>query len=214
MLKLYGRKDSSNVQAVRWCLEELGLEYSREDRGHRFGGLDTAEYRAMNPHGKVPVLVHDDHPALFESGAILRYLANVFGPESFWPKDPMARAQIDKWAEWAKISLALSFTHPIFWKRVRTAPSKQNPTEIANAVREFESQLAVADDQLATRPFLANTDFTLADIQLGHILYRYYDMVIERAALPNVRAYYNRLTERAAYREAVMVSYAALAVGD
>ena len=74
MRRLLGRANSSNVMKVIWLLEELGLPYQREDVGGAFGGTDTAEYRAMNPNGIVPTLV-DDGFVLWESNAILRYLA-------------------------------------------------------------------------------------------------------------------------------------------
>ena len=64
MLTVWGRKTSSNVQAVMWCIGELGLEYKRHDIGHRFGGNDSEEFLALNPNGTVPVLQDGDHPAL------------------------------------------------------------------------------------------------------------------------------------------------------
>ncbi len=78
---------------------------------------------------------------------------------------------------------------------------------IADAVRSLEEKLAIADSRLAAHAFLAGNDFTLADIQFGHALFRYYDIEIERAHLPNLQAYYRRLTERPAFRTHVMVSY-------
>lgn len=214
MLTVFGRKTSSNVQALLWCLDELQLKYTRLDYGHKFGGVDTAEFRQMNPHGLVPVLVHDAHPAIFETGAILRYVAAIFAKSPFWPADPIARAQVDKWAEWAKISVALKFTGPVFWARVRTKPSLQNSKTLKSAVTLLEQQLATADRELATRAFLAGPEFTLADIQMGHVLYRYYDIDITRADLPNLRAYYDRLTQRPAYRAHVMTSYEDLRVTE
>ena len=76
MLTVYGRADSSNVQAVMWCIAELGLPHERYNIGHRFGGTNTPEFIAMNPSGMVPVLVDGEGFALWESSAILRYLAN------------------------------------------------------------------------------------------------------------------------------------------
>ncbi len=67
--------------------------------------------------------------------------------------------------------------------------------------------LRIADDRLSDRPYLAGDALTVADIVLGHVLFRYHDMDIERPDLPNVAAYYRRLTERPAYRDHVMVSY-------
>lgn len=213
-LTVWGRRTSSNVQALMWCIGELGLSFERHDIGHVHGGNDTPEFLAMNPNGLVPVLRDGDGPPLWETGAILRYLASRYGQDSFWPADLRARADIDKWAEWAKINATLSFTGPIFWRVVRTAPAKQDPAAIAAAITRFDGVLAIAEAQLAANPFLAGDDFTLADIQFGHILYRYYDIDIDRPSRPQVERYYRALTERPAYREHVMVSYAPLRVTD
>lgn len=207
MLKVLGRQTSSNVQALTWCLQELGQEYEREDRGHIHGGLDTAEFRGLNPHGRIPVLLHDDHPPLWETGAILRYLADRFANDEFWPKDPVRRAGVDKWAEWAKNAIALNFTAPVFWPVVRTAPCQRVWGDIRAAVQEFESQLASAEARLSDCDFLAGPVFTLADIQFGHVLYRYFEIEIEREDFPQVRAYYDRLCLRAPYQTTVMVPY-------
>ncbi len=207
MLTLYGRATSSNVQAVMWALAELGLDYERIDRGETFGGLDTAEFRAMNPHGRIPVLRDGDGPAIFESGAILRYLGARYGAAPFWPGDPAERAQVDMWAEWAKIEVADRFTGPVFWRVVRTPEARHDKPAIRAAVDRLERELATADAVLATRPYLAGDALSLADIPLGHVLYRYFDIDIARRDLPDLAAYYRRLTERAAYRETVMVSY-------
>lgn len=212
MLTIWGRKSSSNVQALMWCVGELGLPYRRHDIGHRHGGNDTPEFLALNPNGTVPVLRDGDDEPLWETGAILRYLAARYAPDSFWPGDLRRRAQIDKWAEWAKINIALGFTAPIFWRVVRTAPEHRDPAAIAAAVAALAKKLDIAEARLSARNFLAGSDFTLADIQFGHLLYRYYDIAIDRPDHPALRRYYDRLTERAAFREHVMVSYEELRV--
>jgi glutathione S-transferase len=56
MLKIWGRKNSSNVRKPLWAAEELGLAYEAIDAGGAFGVVDTPEYRAMNPNGRVPVI--------------------------------------------------------------------------------------------------------------------------------------------------------------
>lgn len=124
MLTVWGRETSSNVQALMWCVGELGLPYRRHDVGHQFGRNDAAEFLAMNPHGLVPVARDGDGEALWESGAILRYLAARYGLGAFWPEDATARAHADKWAERAKIEVTRRFTVPIFWRVTRVPPSK------------------------------------------------------------------------------------------
>ena len=106
MLKIWGRKSSSNVQALMWCVGELNLGYERSDAGFTYGLVETPEYLAMNPNGTVPTLQDGDHPPLWETGAILRYLADSYGSDDFWPADPVARAGVDKWAEWSKLNVA------------------------------------------------------------------------------------------------------------
>ena len=102
MLTVWGRKTSSNVQALMWCIGELGLPFRRFDIGHKYGGNDTAEFLAMNPNGTVPVLKDEDGEPLWESGAILRYLAARYGDDAFWPRDIIRRAQVDKWSGMGK----------------------------------------------------------------------------------------------------------------
>ncbi len=212
MLTIWGRKTSSNVQAAMWCVAELGLDHRRHDVGHTFGGNDAPTFLAMNPNGLIPVLRDGDGEPIWETGAILRYLAARHGEDSFWPRDPAARAQIDKWAEWAKLNVAMNFSGGVFWPVVRTAAKDRNEAALAAALRTLSRFLDVAEKQLTVDGFLCGDTFTLADIQFGHILYRYFDVAIPRAEHPKVRRYYDQLCQRPAYREHVMVSYDELRV--
>ena len=71
----------------------------------------------------------------------------------------------------------------------------------------LEKTLRIADARLADQAFLVGDDFTLADIQFGHVLFRYFDVDIDRADMPGLAGYYERLCARPAFREHVMVSY-------
>ena len=112
MLRVYGRATSSNVQAAMWLIGELGLTVERLDYGHAHGGLETPAFRALNPNGKIPVLVDGDWPPVWETGAVLRYLAAAYGGPEWWPPAPADRIEIDKWAEWAKVNVCIGFTGP------------------------------------------------------------------------------------------------------
>jgi len=214
MLTIWGRKTSSNVQALMWCVGELGLPYERHDVGHRYGGNDTPEFLAMNPNGTVPVLRDDDSEPLWETGAILRYLAARYAKPPFWPIDGLARAQVDKWAEWSKINVTLNFTAPIFWKVVRTAPSQRDTAAVNQAIAKLDKFFDIAETQLSRNAYLAGSDFTLADIQFGHVLYRYFDIPIPRQERPALRRYFDTLAARPSFREHVMISYEELRVLD
>jgi glutathione S-transferase len=213
MLTVWGRRDSSNVQAVMWLIGELGLAHERHDVGHRFGGLDAPDFAALNPSRLIPVLRDGEGEPIWESAAILRYLAASYARDGFWPADPAARAQIDKWAEWGKVNFAAAFS-PVFWALVRTPPSRQDLAAVARAMTAVADWLAIAEAQLSRNAHLAGEAFTLADVPFGTLLYRYYSLEIERPELPALRRYFDALQARPAYREHVMVSYEALRAVD
>ncbi len=190
-----------------WCVGELGLPFDRIDAGFIYGGVDTPEYAAMNPNGTVPTLQDGTNPPIWETGAILRYLANTYAPEEFWPTEPIARAEVDKWAEWSKLNIASMFTVPVFWRVVRTPPSMRDAIAIADALGRLDRFLKVADAKLSESRYLAGDCFTLADIQFGHCLYRYFDIDVDRRMNPNVQRYYEALSQRPAFQEHVMISY-------
>lgn len=194
-----------------WCVAELNLDVERIDAGFTYGLTNTADYLAMNPNGKVPTLCDGRNPPIWESGAILRYLANVYtedAVDSFWPSDPVSKARVDMWAEWSKLNVAVEFTAPVFWRAVRTPKARRDQTALNAAVVHLEQNMRIADRQLAEFDYLAGNHFTLADIQFGHVLYRYYDIDIDRAAdLENIARYYRALEQRQHYRDHVMVSY-------
>ncbi len=214
MLTVWGRRTSSNVQALMWGIGEVGLAYRRIEAGHIHGVTDTPAFRAMNPNGTVPVLRDGDGDPIWETGAILRYLAGRYAAPPFWPAKGAGRARVDQWAEWAKINITLGFTELVFWRVVRTAPSRRDPAAIAAALAKLDPFLDIAEAQLARGAFLAGDDFTLADIQFGHVLFRYFDIAIARRDRPALRRYYDALATRPAYREHVMVSYEELRVLD
>lgn len=207
MLKVWGRKTSSNVQAVMWCIAELELPYERYDIGHKYGGNDTPEFLAMNPNGLVPVLRDNNGPALFEAGAILRYLANRYAEGPFWPQALEARTLVDMWAEWVKVSVISTFTKPIFWPLIRQSDAERDTAALAVATDNLTRLLKIAEARLSQHHWLVGDDFTLADVQLGSLLYRYYSLDFKRAELPALRRYYDRLTQRSAYQQHVMVSF-------
>ena len=99
MLKVWGRVNSINVQKVLWALEELQVAYERVDAGMAFGVVNEAFYKTMNPNARVPT-IEDDGFVLWESNAIVRYLAAKHGAGTLWPTDLKQRADSDRWMDW------------------------------------------------------------------------------------------------------------------
>jgi glutathione S-transferase len=160
----------------------------------------------MNPNGKVPV-IEDGKVAIWESHAILRYLAATYGADRFWPVDPSARALVDSWMDWAQTALQPAFLGGVFWGFYRTPPEQRDPAAVAEALERTHRCLALVEAQVAERAFMAGEVLSLADIAIGTLLYRYFELEIDRPALPRLEAWYDRLRARPAYREHVMVSF-------
>ena len=200
MRQLLGRANSSNVMKVVWLLEEMGLPYERQDVGGAFGGTDTPEYRALNPNGVVPTLVEDEF-VLWESNAILRYLAAAHEAGSpFWPGDLHARANVDRWMDWLQTTLGPQMT-PVFWGLVRTAPERRDWPAINKAAAHLRELYGMLDHVLAETDFIGGSSLTLCDISIGVHVHRWFSFEgIDRLDQPHLRAWYDRLLARPAYR--------------
>lgn len=203
MLKVYGRSNSVNVQKVMWIIGELGLEHERIDAGGQFGKNSEDWYLKMNPMGRVPVL-DDDGYVLWESHTIVRYLAAKYGKDDIYPADLQVRGIADRWMDW-KLGFLQSPMTPLFWNLVRTPPEKQDHAVIKSTQAEAEGMFRVLDAHLQGRDYIAADHLTIGDIPAGAMTYRWYGLDIERPDLPNLRAWYERLTQRPAYRDYVML---------
>lgn len=209
MLKVWGRRSSFNVQKVLWLVGELGLAHEHVPAGGSFGGLDAPSFRAMNPHGRVPVIA-DGELVVWESHAILRYLAARYDTGGFWRVEPSERARIDGWMDWSQTALQPDFLVGVFWGYYRTPEPQRNWAIIRDKIARCAQHFELLDNILGHRPFLRGNSLTLADIPAGTSLYRYFELEIDRPTVPNVEAWYRRLQERPAYREHVMVPFSEL----
>jgi glutathione S-transferase len=209
MLEIWGRRSSANVQKVLWLVGELDLPHAHVPAGGDFGRLDDLEFRALNPHGKVPV-IRDGPVVVWESHAILRYLAATHGADRFWPAEPAVRAPVDAWMDWAQTALQPAFLGGVFWGFYRTPPAQRDATAIAAALDRTHRLLGLVEAQLVGRPFVAGETLSLADMAIGTHLYRYFELEIDRPPMPRLEAWYDRLRARPAYRQHVMVPFAEL----
>ena len=203
MLRIWGRNNSINVQKVMWAVGELGLAHERIDVGGAFGGLDTPEYRALNPNRRVPT-VDDDGTVIWESNACVRYLAARYGAGELWAVDPAERARADRWMDWQGCTLH-SDMFIVFWGLIRTPQEQRDLAAIEAATERLGGLWRILDEHLAERDFVAGERFTMGDIPVGAACYRYLELPIERPRLPSLAAWYGRLQERAPFREHVMI---------
>ncbi|MEA9566024.1 MULTISPECIES: glutathione S-transferase [Xanthomonas] len=202
-ITLWGRRNSSNVRKVLWCAEEAGVAYTSIEVGGAFGGNDTPAYRALNPNGVVPTL-QDGELVVWESNAIVRYLAAQYAP-ALYPSSPAERAVGDRWMDWTTSTFASVF-RDLFWGVLRTPEAERDAARIASALAQSGELLARADAALAQQPYLSGERFAMGDIPLGSFIYAWFEMPIERPALPHLHAWYQRLRTRPAYQRGVMTA--------
>ncbi|MEO9189410.1 MAG: glutathione S-transferase family protein [Acetobacteraceae bacterium] len=192
---LWGRSTSSNVMKVVWLLEEMKLSYERVDVGGSFGKTDTAEYRAMNPTGLVPTLQEDDF-TLWESNAILRYLG---AGSAFFPQEAHARANIDRWMDAQQTTMNRP-QGTLFLSLIRTSPEKRDPAVISAAIKESAAAWGLIGAELGKHPYICGDALSLADICWGVHVHRWLNMSFDRPEVANLKAWYDRLLARPAYK--------------
>ncbi len=210
MLKLWGRANSSNVKKVLWACAEMGLPLERIDAGREFGLVDTPAFRVMNPMGLVPVI--EDHGfILWESNAILRYLAARYGQDPFYPTDLQVRASADRWMEWQSTTMSPTIG-PVFRNLIRKPEQEWDRAQLAQLTRRCTELWAIVDRELAQSPWLAGEHFTIGDIPLGILVNTWVQLPLERIgcqderkALPHLERWFNALQARPAYRSIVQI---------
>ena len=205
MLTIWGRRNSINVQKAMWAVGEVGVPHERIDAGGEFGGLDTPEFAALNPNRRVPVL-RDGDTVVWESNAIIRYLAAKYGAGTLWNPDPGARAQADIWMAWTQTMAHREFID-LFWGFVRTPPEQRDMAAMHAANERLAEHLELLDRHLGGQPYLAGETFTMGDIPAGALLYRYFAMELDHPSLPHLMSWYARLGERPAYQAHVAIPF-------
>ena len=208
MLTIWGRRSAFNVQKALWLIGELGLDHRHIDAGGAFGGLDTPEFRAMNPHGRIPVIDDDGH-IVWESGTIIRYLSARYGGDAFWPADAARRSMAERWMDWSLATLQRGFMD-LFWSFYRMPAAQRDQNAIARLVAAWARHYRLLDAELSHREYLAGAEFSIADIPAGTTLYRYFNIDVERPDIPKVESWYQRLSQRPAYREHVTIEFSEL----
>ncbi|MCA9661644.1 MAG: glutathione S-transferase family protein [Myxococcales bacterium] len=182
----------------RWLLEELGVAYTPVPVGIFSGDARKPAYLATNPTGKVPFLV-DGEVAIFESGAILIYLADKYGAGEVAPaQDDPARGEYLQWLFFAQTTIEGPATR-LFANRTFLRERPSAGERAAEAEAELIAKAPIVAPVLESRTYLLGDRFTAADVMLGSALY----WVAGGGALdklPTLAAYYGRLAARPAFQ--------------
>jgi glutathione S-transferase len=198
MLRVLGRKNSSNVQKVMWAIGELKLAHERVDVGGPFGGTKEPAYLAKNPNGLVPTL-EDGEVTLWESNSIVRYLAARYGAGTLEPAELKHRALASQWMDWQLSVLGPAIT-PVFWGLVRTPKEERDEAAIDAAAAKTTEAIKLLNLRLGSSAFVAGNFFSMGDIPVGVMAFRYRELVRSRPNLPNFERWYGALENREPFR--------------
>ena len=204
-LTLYGRGTSDNVQKTLWALGETGQPFEHVPLGGSHGGLDDPDFVAMNLHRRVPTL-RDGDTVVWESDAIVRYVAAKYSPGNLWPVEVSERSRADQWMAWTLAHL-YDDSNLLFWLTVRTPVPDQDPARIDRVHRRLSARYQALDEHLSANEYVTGGRLTMGDIPPGATLYRYFHLPVERESFPHLERWYALLCARPAYRRYVMVSF-------
>ena len=214
MLKVWGRPTSTNTQRVLWTLVEAEVPYelilasgTTGAKGYiwqgqaPFGIVDTAAYRSMNPNGTIPTISDGDF-TLWESNAIVAYLARRHAPEKLFGSNEQTFARALQWMSWANYKLDPP-THALIMHLERLPADQRRPETVEASRKDVIRALELMEAHLERSQYFAGAAFSIGDIPLGISIQRFLHFQLERPLMPRVERWLGRLIERDGFRKHV-----------
>jgi glutathione S-transferase len=203
-LRIYGIARTRAFRAL-WMAMELGIDYEHDPVEIGDAGARTPEFLAINPNGRLPVIV-DDGFVLFESLAITMYLAKKHAPGRLYPATIEEEARLWQWTSWALTEVDRGVN---IWSlhAVRLPPEERDATRRDEALKVIAAPFRVLDAAVSAQPYLLGDDFTVADLNVAAVISRAIEM--DLGAVPNLKAWLTRCLERPAARQALALKNAA-----
>ncbi len=187
---------SINVRKVLWALDELGISYEREDWGMPIRDPNVPEYLALNPNASVPVFVDEDGFVLWESNAVLVYLAQT--RSALLSRERHAMGLALQWLGWQATELNPPWMYALN-SLVRKRPGYDDPAKIAESIATWTARMDLLEAELGKgNAFIAGDEFSIAGIVLGLSIHRWFIVPFDHKPLPHVQAYYEPLKQRPA----------------
>lgn len=199
MLRILGRANSFNVRKVLWTCDELGIAYTREDWGRGFRPTTDDAFLEVNPIGLVPAVI-DDGVTLRESNTIIRYLATKQRADDFYPTDPVRRADVEQWMDWANYETSISL-RGAFLGGMLNEPPWNHPWFIEQGRRQITKEVGQLEAHLrSVGPYITGDTFTIGDVPIGLVVNRWFCLNnFDKPEYPAVARYYEQLSTRPAY---------------
>jgi glutathione S-transferase len=197
-LRIYGIARTRAHRAL-WMAMELGLDYEHLPIEIGDAGARSPEFLAINPNGRLPVIV-DDGFVLFESLAITLYLAKKHSLGKLYPATLEGEARAWQWSFWAIAEVDRGVN---IWSlhAVRLPPAERDAALREEALKVIAPPFKVLDVALAKTPYLLGDDFTVADLNVAAVISRAIDMDLSH--VPHLKAWLTRCLDRPAARAAL-----------
>ena len=197
-LRIYGIARTRAFRAL-WIATEVGLDYEHLPIEIGDAGARSPEFLAINPNGRLPVIV-DDGFVLFESLAITLYLARKHANGTLYPGTLEGEARAWQWTMWALTEVDRGVN---IWSlhAVRLPPAERDVAKRDEALRVLAAPFRVLDAAVARQPYLLGDEFTVADLNVAAVISRAVDM--DLSAVPNLEAWLTRCLDRPAARKAL-----------
>lgn len=195
-MKLYAIVGSPNSRKVLSVINHLGLDVEIEYLDLFQGHHQTPEYLNINPNGMVPALIDGDLK-LWESNAIIQYLADKAGDHTLFPAAPEKRADVVRWLCWELAHFNQAFGTLAFEAVAKPsymqAPS--NEAVVSWSQENLSRFAAVLDSHLQSRSFMCGEEITLADYAMIHVEFFKESVPFDWTPFPNLNAYYERMSK-------------------
>ena len=228
MLTVYEHNESVCCQKVRIVLAEKGIEHETINISFEEREQHTPEFEALNPKGKVPVIVHDGR-VITESTIIIEYLDDAFPGSPLMPTDPYWRARRRLWARWiddemhiphiSTLSFNISFTELLDYQADKIAPGPRGAPppfmfagleskEMLASLKAYQRFLREMDKTLEENAWLAGPAFSLADIDVVPYIWRLHNLHLSGlwSTMPRVQDWLDRVTSRRSFRDQIIDS--------
>jgi glutathione S-transferase len=201
-LVLHGNPRSGNTRKVRWALEELGVGYRMHVLDLARGDQRHPEYLKLNPNGKVPTLV-DAGFVLWESDAILWYLAETYGQQSLLPQGENGRALTQQWMSWNAYHLADgTYRARVLRMTALRAGAPLDTDRHAEIVRSAAATLEILDRHIEDRPFVVGESLSIADVALAMNVRFGVEEGVALDRFAHIARWFDAVCSRAAYKTA------------
>jgi glutathione S-transferase len=177
------------------------VKYERIDAGGKHGGLDAPEFLALNPNAVIPV-IDDGGIVVWETNAILRYLAARYPRQMLWPRYPEDRAHADMWMDWSNSTFNPPLRDVVF-HTMRLAPEDRDPAVRDKGMADLGDALRLLDRHLAKQDFVGGDYFTVGDIPAGAAYYAARALGAVPEGLGAAPAWFARLEGRPPFQKTV-----------